>query len=91
MAKAAKRKPHPHLDPATDFGPDERARQKGGLEFEPVARDLRGHATQLRAKAKVGPAISNEDTDPSPTSFFASPVAMSTANSGCSPRSCAVV
>lgn len=49
MAKPAKRKPFPD----TDLGPAERAQQKGGLEVEPVARDLRGNATQMRAKAKV--------------------------------------
>ena len=49
MAKAAKRKALPD----TDLGPAERAQHKGGLELEPVARDLRGNATQLRAKAKV--------------------------------------
>jgi hypothetical protein len=49
MAKAGKRKPFPE----TDLGPAERSRQQGGLDLEPVARDLRGNATQMRAKAKV--------------------------------------
>ena len=49
MAKAGKRKPFPE----TDLGPAERSRQQGGLDLEPVARDLRDNATQMRAKAKV--------------------------------------
>jgi hypothetical protein len=49
MAKA-KRRP-PSLD--SDIGPAERSQHRGGLELEPVARDLRGNPTALRAKAKV--------------------------------------
>src|SRR3546814_1480555 len=45
----------------------------------------------LRENASVGPAISNEEIVPSPTSFFASPLPTSIANSGSSPISDVVV